>query len=39
MITSTEIVVGLLVVVGLYIFVLDQSLAFLFNKTGLGFHK
>jgi len=38
MIASTQIVIGLLVVVGVYIFVLDQSLAFLFTKAGLGFH-
>ena len=36
MIASTQVVIGLLVVVGVYIFILDTALAGIFNWAGLG---
>jgi preprotein translocase subunit SecE len=37
LIASTQVVLGLLVVVGVYIWAVDVILAFLFRVTGLGF--
>lgn len=37
LIASTQVVLGLLVVVGLYMFLVDVTIGFLFTKAGLGF--
>lgn len=39
LIASTQVVLGLLIVVGLFIFVVDVALSFLFKFAGLGFGK
>lgn len=39
LIASTQVVIGLLVVVGVYVFLVDTILTFLFNAAGLGMGK